>query len=135
MNCLDATYLRDLEEQNVLNPGSDVDIYCLLICFLHLVQQDLDLFKESWNRHKIRTAGNMSPYQLYITGLHNLSSYGQQCGHDFTELKQVLCPCSDFKTLDFCLTFVVFQTAKTKCGPSSSSSSVCRAWRHWTGYK
>ena len=81
-------HYRDLEEDNLLNPGSDVDIYCLLICFLHLVQEDLDLFRESWNRHKIRTARNMSPHQLYVTGLHNLSSVGSKNGKCFSELYQ-----------------------------------------------
>ena len=61
---------RNLEEDGVLHPDNEVDIYCLHICFMHLVQKDLDSFRCAWNEHKIRTAHNMSPKQLFIYGLH-----------------------------------------------------------------
>ena len=73
----------------MLNPADDVDIYCLSICFSTLLQKDLDLFRETWNLHKVRTAHYQTPYQMFETGLHNLRMYEQQTGRSVTELNQV----------------------------------------------
>jgi hypothetical protein len=78
-----------LEEDGVLHPDNEVDIYCLHICFIHLIQKDLDSFRSAWNEHKIRTANNMSPKQLFIDGLHKLTVLASQTSKIFTELQQV----------------------------------------------
>ena len=78
-----------MEDEGLLVPDNELDIYCLHICFFHLIQQDLDTFREAWNLHKIRTANNMSPQQLFIAGLDNLARYAAEKGMIFTEPIQV----------------------------------------------
>ena len=74
-----------MELSSILNPDSDLDIFCLHYVAFSLIQNALDRFKMSWNNHSIRTEGHKSPYQLYVSGLAGLRNHGSH----FTELKQV----------------------------------------------
>ena len=78
-----------MEEDHILSPDSEVDLYCLHIVYFHLIQMDLDLFRFGWNKHKIRTANYMTPNQQFIAGLHNLGVYSEKTGNLCTELIQV----------------------------------------------
>ncbi|XP_013387727.1 uncharacterized protein LOC106156844 [Lingula anatina] len=62
-----------LEDINVLDPSSDADIYVLHIVYLGKLNSMLTEFSEMWNRHKIRTAQNKSPLQLFIMGMHRVA--------------------------------------------------------------
>ena len=79
-----------MEEAGILCPDDDIDMYCLHVCFFHIIQQDLDSFRYGWNQHRIRTANNMTPTKLFIAGLHNLASYSKQTRKTYTELIQVM---------------------------------------------
>ena len=51
------TTLIRLEEEGILDPDNDVDLYCL--------NDRLAEFTESWNNHPLRTEGNSTPLQLF----------------------------------------------------------------------
>lgn len=58
-----------MEESGILDPASNSDLFCLHYIFLPRINEQLRLFKESYSHHRLRGAGNQSPYQLWIGGL------------------------------------------------------------------
>ncbi len=65
-----------MEEINILNPDNDVDIFCLHHVYLPRINEHLNCWKESWIRHSIRSEHNLTPEQLWITGLQNIRMSG-----------------------------------------------------------
>lgn len=63
------TLFLSLEDEGLLDPGSDMDLFCLHYVFLPRINHSLNVFRESYNHHPIRTAGNRTPYQLWIGGM------------------------------------------------------------------
>ena len=58
-----------MEDTEILNPDNDNDLFCLHFIYTPLINQALQLFKRSWNSHKLSTEGNLTPHQLYIKGM------------------------------------------------------------------
>lgn len=67
------TVFVSLEEQGLLDPDSARDVFCLHFVFLPRLNRALDAFTSSYNHHPMRTAGNRSPYQLWISGITHRS--------------------------------------------------------------
>ncbi|KAK4007652.1 hypothetical protein OUZ56_012806 [Daphnia magna] len=90
--CISLFYniFMEMESSYILDPDSSVDMYSLLHCFTHLIQQELDTFRTSWNCHRIRTCRNETPNQMYYSGLDNLAQCSKEFGQYFTELDQDL---------------------------------------------
>jgi len=42
--------------------------------FTPLIQQHLDLFRQGWAHHSMRTEGNKTPQQLWIRGLQDVNN-------------------------------------------------------------
>lgn len=55
----------------VLNftPIFDNNLYCLHFVFVPSIRKHLQTWKEGWIHHKISSAGNQTPMQLYIMGM------------------------------------------------------------------
>ena len=45
------------------------DLYAIHYVFLHIIQSQLNVFREGWAHHRMRTEGNQTPMQLWIMGL------------------------------------------------------------------
>ena len=58
-----------MEDTGILNPDSDNDLFCLHFIYTRMINQALQLFKRSWNNHKLSTEANLTPHQLYIKGM------------------------------------------------------------------
>ncbi|KAF1389905.1 hypothetical protein PFLUV_G00052430 [Perca fluviatilis] len=67
-NVLDLYYaiFIQLEAEGLLNPDQEIDLYALHRCFMPHIQHNLQLFKEAWNHHGLRTASHRSPLQLWL---------------------------------------------------------------------
>lgn len=76
----------DLESRGLLNPSSNVDIFCLHTVCWHLLSTTVDNFVIGWNNHPISTAENFSPLQLFHLGLTKLKNMGGE----HPELNQVI---------------------------------------------
>ena len=63
---------RELEELNELNPDSEMDLFALHHAFTPILTKEIAQFVESWNHHKLRTECNMTPLQLFISGLKDV---------------------------------------------------------------
>lgn len=63
------TLFLSLEDQSLLDPDNAQDLFCLHYVFLPRLNHALNMFLLSYNHHPLRTAGNKSPYQLWISGM------------------------------------------------------------------
>lgn len=79
-----------MESSHILDTESAVDIFCLHHCFTHLIQQELDLLRKSWNCNRIRTCRNQTLNRMYYSGLDKLAQCSNESGEYFTELDQVI---------------------------------------------
>ena len=58
-----------LESQNVLNCASEIDLFCLHLVYLDMINKSLETFTGQWNNHPVTTENNFSPVQLWIQGM------------------------------------------------------------------
>ena len=65
-----------MELSQILNPNSDLDIFCLQFFAFNLIQGGLDWFQLYWNNHRRRTEGHKSLSQLLDAGLAGLGEHG-----------------------------------------------------------
>lgn len=59
------TIFLHLEEIGLLDMESEIHRVCLFLTYQHRIQHSLDETVTSWNLHKLRTAGNKSPWAIY----------------------------------------------------------------------
>ena len=79
-----------MERKGILSRLSELDLYCLHVIFLPIIQQHVDEFVDAWNLHSIRTApSSMSPIRMFVRGLTSLRRRSISEGRRFTELLQV----------------------------------------------
>lgn len=63
-----------LEDSGKLDINNQNDMLALHFVYLPEINRRLSLFHSSWNQHSIRTEGNQTPEQLFITGTLTNSS-------------------------------------------------------------
>ncbi|XP_039599028.1 uncharacterized protein LOC120521524 [Polypterus senegalus] len=59
----------EMEDLRILNPDNNVHIACLHLVYLNEINKRLELFRNGWNMHRIRTEGNRTPEQIWSDGL------------------------------------------------------------------
>ena len=78
-----------MEENNLLNPSSDKDLFCLHFVYLPRINSALENFKKAWNNHKLSTEQGRTPNQLYIQGMLRLFGSNYRNINDFFESESV----------------------------------------------
>ena len=79
-----------LEGCGVLDPISESDLFALHYVYKPQINQHLSAWKEGYLRHRIRTAGQRTPMQLYILGLLQMRGSGQLPAQEvYEELSEV----------------------------------------------
>ncbi|CAB5201751.1 unnamed protein product [Rhizophagus irregularis] len=73
-----STIFNYLEEKGFLNIENNVYLFCLHYVFLPRINQSLAKWKLVWNKHKIRTEGNLTPEQLFTTGMMKCGYRGME---------------------------------------------------------
>lgn len=63
-----------LESTNHLDPDNEDHLFCLHLVFYDVINDSLARFVQSWNNHKVRTARNKTPIQLFIMGMQEISN-------------------------------------------------------------
>ena len=61
-----------LERNGFLCSTNEVHLYCLQLVYLNLINQALDEFTAEWNSHPVTTERNLSPRQLWVSGMVTL---------------------------------------------------------------
>lgn len=67
--CFFYSFFYYLEDVGILNKDDSRDLTALHFLFVPLVQQQLDMFREGWAHHSLRTMNNRTPLQLWTLGL------------------------------------------------------------------
>ena len=65
-----------LEDTGVLCPSNNADLFALHYVFILRINFQLDVFRQSYSHHPLRTARNQSPFQLWTRGLAQESGDG-----------------------------------------------------------
>ena len=60
--------LYALEQEEVLDPLNETDIFCAHCVFLPRINRCLQQFAECWNNHRLSSEHNQTHYQLFVTG-------------------------------------------------------------------
>ena len=80
-----------MEDEGLLDPGNDIDIYCLHLTVSRLLPKATEEWMETWNHHKISTERNRTPIQLFELGTCNLKKTWEENGGGIPlELDQVI---------------------------------------------
>ena len=77
--CVTSLYYRLLyfmEQQGLLDPLNEIHLFALHYVYLPRINRALEIFREGWNHHGIRTAQHHSPYQLFVEGILRLHASG-----------------------------------------------------------
>ena len=56
-----------LEERGLLNVELQLDLWALHYVFVPRINRDLEMYREQWNRHGLRTEHHMTPMQLFVS--------------------------------------------------------------------
>jgi hypothetical protein len=66
-----AVFYYFLEQLQLLDINSEVDLMALHYIFTPIIQHHLNMFRLGWSYHKLRTEGNKSPIQLWIESVQS----------------------------------------------------------------
>lgn len=69
--CVTQLYYRlfyHLEDRELLDPLNEVHLFVLHYVYLPRINRSLEGFVKGWNSHTVRTAGFMTPNQLFVEG-------------------------------------------------------------------
>ncbi|XP_065842634.1 uncharacterized protein [Oscarella lobularis] len=58
-----------LESENLLDPDSPADLFCLHYVFIPRIQESLDCFRSAWAHHRMSTERGRTPMQLFVSGV------------------------------------------------------------------
>lgn len=73
-----------LEDEGILDPDNEIDIYCLHQTLHKRINTRLLEFTRSWNNHPLSTEGNLTPLQLFHS-LPDDSTSGNDSGSTYTD--------------------------------------------------
>ncbi|XP_066935150.1 uncharacterized protein [Clytia hemisphaerica] len=74
-----------LENAGYLHLSDPVHLFCLHLVFLPRINNHLHSFKTSWNVHPLSSNQNMTPDQLWISGLFNIAGSGSTIDRELWE--------------------------------------------------
>lgn len=79
-----------LEDDGLLSPNDEIDLFALHYCFLPRINTHLKVFCQAYNHHRLRTEGNHSPMQLWLQGMLTTNDTTAASGvYDFEEMFEV----------------------------------------------
>ena len=76
-----------MEAINILDPTSEAHLFCLHFVYLPRINNHLHQWKGAWIQHPLRTAGNLSPLQLWMEGTYQ---QGQEHNSHVDEVSYII---------------------------------------------
>ena len=61
-----------MEDVYILNVDNNIHMFCLHYIFLPRINHAVNQFLEAWNHHPLSSMRNLSPIQLWISGLSQI---------------------------------------------------------------
>ena len=78
-----------MENAEILDSKSEVDLYCLHSVFMPLLKRSVKIHSKSWNLHKHRSLKHKSPNFVFKRAMRMLRSYAKEKKMYFTDGKLV----------------------------------------------
>ena len=79
-----------LESQQLLDPVNDIHLYALHCVYLPRIWHALDIFREQWNLHSIRTENDINTHQLYAIGTLTMHAHALIAPDLFNEVDETV---------------------------------------------
>ena len=74
----------------MVDPDNDLHLFCLHNVFIPRINRHLNLWKEAWVRHPMRSEHNLSPEQLWTASLLSIGSSGSHVAREaFEDISEV----------------------------------------------
>jgi hypothetical protein len=67
-----------MEDDLLLNIDNDIHLFCLHYVFIPRINNAINQFIDGWNFHPLSSMNNMSPMQLWISGLTRVSAVNEE---------------------------------------------------------
>ena len=79
-SCLVIFYrlFYQMEDMKILNVENEIHLFCLHYVFLPRINHAIFQFFEAWNHHPLSSMNNLSPIQLWISGLSRTTTEHEQ---------------------------------------------------------
>ena len=79
-----------LEEINILDPDNDLHLFCLHYVFIPRINRHLEMWRMAWIKHPLRSEHNMTPEQLWTSGLQAIAFSNSHIANEvFEDLSEV----------------------------------------------
>ena len=72
--CFFYYFFYFLEDTGILNVNDEADIYTFHCVFQPIIQKQIDVFRQAWAHHALRTERGKTPQQLWILGMYAQST-------------------------------------------------------------
>ena len=80
-----------MEDMHLLDPESDLNLFCLQYVFIPRINRHLSEWKQAWIMHPMSSEQNRTPYQLWTSGMQQLAHSSAPVAVEmFKQLTQVL---------------------------------------------
>ncbi|KAJ7379552.1 hypothetical protein OS493_015347 [Desmophyllum pertusum] len=74
-----------IEDCGEFDPDNEDQLFCLHFTYLPIINEALSKFVLSWNNHKIRTARNKTPLQMFILGMQQIAEESSIVASEYFE--------------------------------------------------
>lgn len=74
-----------LESVSMLDPDNDLYLFCLHTLFIPRINRHLKSWREAWVKHPMRSEHNLSPEQLWTSGLQRIADSNSVIANDVFE--------------------------------------------------
>jgi hypothetical protein len=64
-----------MESIGILDPNNDLHIFCLHSVYIPRINNHLQVWKQAWIKHPLRSEHNLSPEQLWVCGISNCGGH------------------------------------------------------------
>ena len=87
-----------MESVGILDPNNNVHLFCLHYVFIPRINRQLLYWKNSWIKHPMRSEHNLTPQQLWTTGLQRIANsesiIANEVFEDLDNVSIFTCDCS-----------------------------------------
>ena len=83
-----------------LIPANALYLFCLHFVYIPRINRHLTSWREAWNKHPLRTEHNLTPEQLWTSGLRRIATSGNQIANEVFEHTTEVCFLSHSMFLD-----------------------------------
>ena len=79
---------------NILDPDNDLHLFCLHYVFIPRINRHLEMWRMGWIKHPLRSERNMTPEQLWTSGLQAIAFSNSHIANEVFEDLSEVCACT-----------------------------------------